>query len=44
MIGPEVSTLEPPEQDTFEHGPHSCKLPMFAEDVSRVAFPIFPME
>ena len=28
----------------LEHGPHSCKLPMFAEDVSRDAFAIFPME
>ena len=25
-------------------GPHSSKLPMFAEDISRVAFAIFPME
>ena len=37
-------SLAPPEQDRLEHGPHSCKLPMFAEDVSRVAFAIFPME
>ena len=37
-------SLAPPEQDRLEHWPHSCKLPMFAEDVSRVAFAIFPME
>ena len=37
-------SLAPPEQDRLEHGPHSCKLPMFAEDVSRIAFAIFPME
>ena len=37
-------SLAPPEQDRLEHGPHSCKLPMFAEDVSRVAFAILPME
>ena len=37
-------SLTPPEQDRLEHGPHSCKLPMFAENVSRVAFAIFPME
>ena len=39
-----VSPPPPPEQDRLEHGPHGCKLPMFAEDVSRVAFAIFPME
>ena len=37
-------SLAPPEQDRLEHGPHGCKLPMFADDVNRVAFTIFPME
>ena len=37
-------SLAPPEQDRLEHGPHSCKLPMFAEDVNRVALAIFQME
>ena len=35
-----VAVSPPPEQDRLEHG----KLPMSAEDVSRVAFAIFPME
>ena len=37
-------SLAPPEQDRLEHGPHSCKLPMFAEDVSWIALAILPME